>query len=332
MAKTAEIPSVLAFEKKLAPSDGRLYGCQWQDRHATATPLKLIEKSVRGTISNRLKAALQKDPAKLDAEVQKANLQTVDVCMLPGNADTLQVQFSLKVLSRIDEPSACNGDDFAQTYRAAVADYIDREGFREVAYRYATNLANGRFLWRNRVGAEAVEVVVTEGFQKESEPLTFDALAIGLGSPTHDDAAALGDMIAAALCGKRDYLFLNVTASVRVGAGQEVFPSQELITGDAEKSKHLYQVDGVAAMHSQKLGNAIRTIDTWYDEDADSPIAIEVYGSVTSRGKAYRPPKSKNDFYTLFDKFAVGASLPLIDQHYVMAMLVRGGVFGSSSN
>ena len=47
-------PSVLAFEKKLVPSDGYLYGTTWDKRHQTTTPLKLIEKSVRGTISNRL--------------------------------------------------------------------------------------------------------------------------------------------------------------------------------------------------------------------------------------------------------------------------------------
>ncbi|MDD5125650.1 type I-F CRISPR-associated protein Cas7f/Csy3 [Methylovulum sp.] len=70
----------------------------------------------------------------------------------------------------------------------------------------------------------------------------------------------------------------------------------------------LYHIDGVAGMHSQKNGNALRTIDTWYPqpEDSDSigPIAIEVYGAVTNLGKAYRGPKDKADFYTLFDKFA----------------------------
>ena len=34
------------------------------------------------------------------------------------------------------------------------------QGFGELGRRYAHNLANGRFLWRNRVGAEQVEVQV----------------------------------------------------------------------------------------------------------------------------------------------------------------------------
>ena len=41
--------------------------------------------------------------------------------------------------------------------------------------------------------------------------------------------------------------------------------------------------------------------------------------------------REKKDFYTLFDRFGVGESLTDTEAHYVMAMLVRGGVFGQSS-
>ena len=66
MAKNKiEVASVLSFEKKLVPSDAFLYGTQWNDR-SNATPLTLIEKSVRGTISNRLKVESDKDVLKLN--------------------------------------------------------------------------------------------------------------------------------------------------------------------------------------------------------------------------------------------------------------------------
>jgi len=87
-------------------------------------------------------------------------------------------------------------------------------------------------------------------------------------------------------------------------------------------------------MHSQKIGNALRTIDTWYpalDDVTTGPIAVEPYGAVTNLGKAYRNPKDKADFFTLFDRFACGEDLSSKDdKHYVMAVLVRGGVFGES--
>jgi len=123
-----------------------------------------------------------------------------------------------------------------------------------------------------------------------------------------------------------------------MGAGQEVFPSQELILdrSSGKKSKTLYHVNGVAAMHSQKIGNAIRTIDTWYPEYSDGsasvgPIAVEPYGSVTSMGKAFRQPKQKQDFYNLLDRWVLKDHEPDEgNQHFVIANLVRGGVFGES--
>ena len=90
--------TVLAFEKKLVSSDGYLYGTTWRTDNTwpKSSPLKLIEKSVRGTISNRLKAAIQNDPLKLNAEVEKPNLQKVDACALAENQDTLHLSFTLK--------------------------------------------------------------------------------------------------------------------------------------------------------------------------------------------------------------------------------------------
>ena len=82
--------SVLAFERKLDPSDAVFHAGQWDDRANAPSwaPVTLREKSVRGTISNRLKAKDQ-DPAKLDAAIENPNLQTVDVATLPANDDTL---------------------------------------------------------------------------------------------------------------------------------------------------------------------------------------------------------------------------------------------------
>ena len=335
MAKNEKaVASVLAFEKKLVPSDGYFYGTSWDNR-AEQTALKLIEKSVRGTISNRLKPAVAGDPMKLNAEVEKANLQKVDACSLGESQDTLKVSFSLKVLGGVEKPSACNNETFFKSYEAVAKDYIQQYGFTELAKRYALNIANGRFLWRNRVGAEKVEVVVTANDQPS---ITFDAFEYSLHDFDTVDSKvqALADQIAAALKGELPYLLLKVEAYALVGKAQEVYPSEELVLdkGKGDKSKILYQVNDVAAMHSQKVGNALRTIDTWYPEfeDKQMAIAIEPYGAVTNLGKAYRTPKEKKDFFTLFDKYALGEKLENAEQeHYVMAVLVRGGVFGQSA-
>ena len=348
--------SVLAFERKLDPSDAIFSAGNWADRanRAAWLPVDVREKSVRGTISNRLKTKdKDMDPAKLDAEIEKPNLQRVDVATLPPTADTLQARFTLRVLGGAGTPSACNSSAYLSKLLAAVKSYADTAGFAELARRYASNLANARFLWRNRVGAEMVEVQIRH-LQDGAAAKTwvFNALNLSLrdfNAPAAEaEATALAELtqvIEQGLAGKK-FVLLEVTAFARVGAGQEVFPSQELILDKGSstaglKSKTLYTVGdtpekrGVAAMHSQKIGNALRTVDTWYPNEDDfgqsAPIAVEPYGSVTSEGKAYRQPKVKKDFYSLLDAWVLKDQAPEAEQqHYVMANLIRGGVFGES--
>ncbi len=339
MATTKDTASVLAFEKKLIPSDGYFYGTSWESKNEV-TPLALQEKSVRGTISNRLKAAVKSDPAKLDAEVEKPNLQTVDACALGTDQDTLKHYFTLKVLGGVETPSACNNAGFKASYQTAAKAYIDKEGFKELARRYAINIANARFLWRNRVGAEQIEVQVNVLNKDQQQRWVFNATQYSTRHFDYGDkqVTELADKIATALSGGDSFLLLEISTYTQLGKAQEVYPSEELVLdkGKGKKSKVLYQVNGLAAMHSQKIGNALRSIDTWYphfddEEKSAGPIAIEPYGAVTNLGTAFRTPKEKQDFYTHFDKWARGESLDRIeDEHYVMAVLVRGGVFGES--
>lgn len=356
MATDIKTASVLAFERKLDPSDALFFAGQWGARTASANwqPVRIREKSVRGTASHRVKDKKgDGDLLKRDMKFESPNPQLVDVATLPQNTDTLKAQFTLRVLSGTGEPSACNDNDYRKILLAIVAGYAQDVGFGELAGRYAANLANGRFLWRNRVGAETVEVVVAH--LKGGKAVTqwafkaHDHRLQELSAPTDEavDVAALAKLIESGLSGP-EHVLLQVTAFARVGEGQEVFPSQELILdrGRGDKSKTLYKVgegdNAIAAMHSQKIGNALRTIDTWYPEAAtNGPIAVEPYGSVTTQGKAYRQPnpgkdesgkqKEKLDFYNLLDNWITKDKAPEPDQqHFVIATLIRGGVFGEA--
>ena len=343
MAKKENTASVLAFEKKIVPSDGYMYGTNWNNRELV-TPLKLQEKSVRGTISNRFNkkdsSTFEKEPFKLDAKVESPNLQRVDSCALEPDQDTLKLHFTVKVLGGITKPSACNNALFKQSYSAAAQTYIDTHGFKELANRYAQNIANARFLWRNRLGAEQIEVQVSAKNKTVQQEWVFDSMQFSTRNFDNDNDKVneLATCIASVLSSKDDFLLLDIACYVQMGRAQEVYPSEELVLdkGKGEKSKILYSVNDIAAMHSQKLGNALRTIDTWYPEHSNpeqsaGPIAIEPYGAVTNLGRAYRTPKDKQDFYTFFDLWARGEALSRIeDEHYVMAVLVRGGVFGES--
>lgn len=332
--------SVLAFERKLDPSDALFAAGDWENRSQESEwkPVTIREKSVRGTISNRLKAK-DTDPAKLDAQVQNPNLQTIDVATLPHNADTLRARFTLRVLGDFGRPSACNNAAYQARLKDVIDGYMANHGFSALSQRYANNLANARFLWRNRMAAEQIEVCVRVLDKGEEEAsFTFNAQEYSLRSFQNDDQInRLAELINDALASKR-HLLLEVTAFARMGAGQEVFPSQELILDRSDsKSRTLYSINDTAGIHSQKIGNALRTIDTWYPQPEDArdygPIAIEPYGSITTQGVALRQPKKKPklDFYNLFDNWLLKDEVPDEEQqHYVMAILIRGGVFGEA--
>lgn len=340
--KIIKTASILSFERKIDPSDALFSAGSWDHRFESKSwvSVGVFQKSVRGTISNRVKNKNQ-DSAKFDASIQAANLQTVDSSTLPSFADTLKTRFTLRVLGATGAPSSCNNGDYAQKLSAMIKDYVATQGFNELASRYAINLANGRFLWRNRTGAESIEIHVNwlkAGSIHKSwvfDAFTFSLRDFSIPAKSTSDIHELAQAIELGLSGET-HVLLEVIAFVRAGDGQEVFPSQELIldkgSEKGSKSKTLYTVNNTAAMHSQKIGNALRTIDTWYpEEDSLGPIPVEPYGSVTTVGKAYRQPKDKCDFYSLFDTWVLKGKSPAVEQqHYVIANLIRGGVFGES--
>lgn len=341
----APVPSVLAFNRKLEVSDALMHSGLWTDLNNPSAwlPIELHEKRNRATFSQY--GAKEEDKPK-------PNLSWGDDATLAHDADTLKIRFTLKILGNLEEPNACNEPHFEQKIRASVASYRESIGFSTLALRYAHNISNARFLWRNRVGAEALTVVV----KHKNDTWTFDAYKYQLNeftqATTGSDFEKLVQVFESALLGDGSE-FLEVIAFAKLGAGQRVWPSQEMIMNipKGEKTRHLFQLNGCAAMHSEKIGNALRTIDTWYGTQATSKvkddlfspsdiadlnqciqaIAIEPFGSVTSRGQAYR--MSKNDFYTLFVSWLADTqSVSLDEQHFIIAILIRGGVFSGSDD
>lgn len=327
MAKnsSSKVPAVLAFSRKLEVSDALMASGIWenienQDKWA---PIELHEKRNRATKSQyNVKAEEKSQP----------NLSWGDDAALPHDADTLRINYSLKVMGQLEQPTACDDPEFEKKILAAIADYKENEQFNELAIRYANNIANGRFLWRNRCGAENIKIFVKHkdtllNFDVYEE--NYDLKSFKIPEPG-SDLEKLSVAIKSGLSGDK-FEYFEVTAYVKIGIGQHVWPSQEMVLNipKGEKSRILFKLNGCAAIHSEKIGNAIRTIDNWYDENnPDSlPIAVEPYGSVTSRGEAYR--ETKIDFYTLLSKWLDNSkNISEQQRHFVMATLIRGGVFG----
>ncbi|MGC6406151.1 type I-F CRISPR-associated protein Csy3 [Bisgaard Taxon 45] len=320
-------PSVLAFERRFDVSDAIFW--QKNGQNDECSPVEVREKYLKGTKSHELTSL---------KEAKDANLQQVDVATLDHDKDILVATFSLKILPLSGEPCVCNDEKFQQKVVEKVQKYSNEKAFGELAKRYATNIVNARWLWRNRMGAEYVRIEVKFG----EKVISFDdAKQFSLNDFNHNDSKIdeIAEEIKKGLLGSA-FVILYVTAYAQIGYGQEVYPSQEFVQkdkmnksakeGEAPKSKVLYKIKQNAGMHSQKVGNALRTIDTWYAPEVAFPIPVEPYGAVTNQACAFREAEDAH-FYGLFDKW-ICKDEPLNDndQHYVMSMLIRGGVFGST--
>lgn len=327
------LPSVLAFDRKLEPSDALMHSGNWKDikEDKLWQTIELFDRRNRAVKSN-FKQEVLEDEEELQKQIAEANLAWGDDAALAHDNDTLKISFSLRVVSGLSQPSVCNKVEFEKVFHERLEEFTDTN-LEVLANRYAYNIANGRFLWRNRVGAQNIKVIVKHSTL--GSPLEFDAYDFSLKNTSSEDASVntLAHLIKSGLGGDENTL-LNIIAYVNLGEGQRVWPSQEMVLNPpkGEKSRHLFNLNGNAAMHCEKIGNALRTIDDWYPA-ATSPIAIEAYGSVTQRGVAHR--SSKNDFKTLLLKWLNAEDIATIssdEKNFVVAMIIRGGVFGEGES
>ncbi|OQK16926.1 type I-F CRISPR-associated protein Csy3 [Methyloprofundus sedimenti] len=340
---TMKLPSLLSFERKLETSDALMYSGNWSDIGIeTIENEQEIEGKIRKIerpawkeipITKRNNRSTQSAYGIDDAKKSEPNPVSSDSddANLPHNKDTLKVSYTLRVIGNVGKPFACNVPDFETLITEKVKTFKESEtGLKQLASRYAYNIANGRFLWRNRVCAENIKIHVFHG--ETNPPLEFTAYDFALNNfdenSDNNNLKKLTEVILTGLNSHEDFIFLKIDAYVKLGNGQHVFPSQEMNMN--EKGKILFKLNECAAIHNVKIGNALRTVDNWYDA-AEFPIAAEPYGSVTQSGQAYR--KSKNDLYTLMEAWVNETENKLNDndKSYIISNLIRGGVFSGES-
>ena len=87
---------------------------------------------------------------------------------------------------------------------------------------------------------------------------------------------------------------------------------------------------GMAIPSLIKAEGQSKTKTVKIESAAKHPITIEPYGAVTQHGRAYR--SKKNDLYTLMLNWVndIG-NVEESDKKFVVANLIRGGVFGGDS-
>ncbi|HDY7668987.1 type I-F CRISPR-associated protein Csy3 [Vibrio vulnificus] len=338
--KKFEFPSVLSFNRSIYPGIGYMYAKGKES--GQIKPLEVGELRLNGTNSNYT-------PLKT-AEAQAAgNPVFQDAVFMPNGSDTLIVKFNLKVTSELFDANNTNNAQVADFLTDFVKAYDESIGLEFLAREYVKSIVSGRFLFRNRTISD--ELVIKISYEDES--YSFDVERQDLDKTFAENAdkiEALTKIFAKGLRDSNELVIFDIEAECFVGEGQEVFPSQEFIenkgTRTSEtKSKVLSfeMVNGVrqATIHTVKLGNGIRTIDTWYsDEEGTNPIPVEPFGVEKRRSTSHRFEKAKS-FYGILEKNGIkyledmknGATLETIDKqvHFVVACLIRGGVLSGES-
>jgi CRISPR-associated protein Csy3 len=365
--------SNLSFCRSLETSEGRMYGIHVGKPPSEGddvlwlnlAPVVVQQKTVRGTISNYL-------PPNKEYKFENANLQSIDVALMPEGCDHLAMAYSVTIVSNSLEPYATHEPKVKANFKELSTTYSQKGGYLHLAKRYLWNILNGRAFWRNTVVMfdKTVEVRI-DG--KLRAVVRAEAGGKGLDLRAYPGDEAMGGAIepkkafesmsremAEALAGSGPALVLDVLMHGRIGSGMQVFPSQEFVRGDeAEKLKRAngnhdvgkvlastvtsYRGQPVrqAVMHTQKIGNAIRWIDEWHGDDAHGAVPVDPYAALTLETTTLRKRDGKNNFYAYLKKPAAIIA-PLSDgaaldaeafgpTHFFMAMLIRGGVFGSKS-
>ena len=331
----------LNFERSINPSPGLFF---YLDENGKKRPLPLQEQSIVGAFGS-----YTENEKTLERNLEAPNPQRIDLALLPFEYDTINIQFSVSYADNSLAPRMCNDIDFRESISRFTSAYYQKDNFQTLADRYHRRILDAGWFWRNRKLATEKRVWV----QDEDGNVIADI------EPDNDqlpESPDLKERIRVALAGETDPFRIVVTGQGVMGYGQQVHPSQEFVdqsrqgSGAGKKSRHLAHVNTYdpiskenvqqAIFHPQKIGNYLRRVDDWYSKDAEyGPIPAEPYGMMLNRFQAARRPKNGNDLYSYFK--AIDSLCSAVenadkhsdipgDAHFVMACLMRGGVFSAA--
>lgn len=362
MAKTANLPAVLSFQRGTVVSDGIMSSILPNE---ALVPIRVIRHGIRGTLTKNEKVTV-------------SNPQRTESAKTVPNAVGLSVKFTWRTLPAKSLLFAC-AERENDGFREKITGFIDASfkkdapELEEVCRRYARNILNGRWLWRNRVLGEVsvTAYVGDEKFSSEKEASLehFNDYSV------HE--MQLGKIIEEGMLRDNGGSTIRVEGRVMFDCpgAVEVFPSQNMVTSKPKGfARSLYKINpitrkelssilltenadgssagefaadmidmGEAALRDQKIGNAIRTIDTWYSgfKDRKQIIPIEPCGTSIDANSVFRPStkEAKEAAQAGFDGKSLLSRLATIDslkipgedynpfKAYLIALLIRGGVF-----
>ncbi len=346
------LPSLLSFQRGFVVSDGLMFSVCSSGDSTHLEPIRVIRHGIRGVLPEKSKESV-------------SNPQRTESAKTAHNATGFEVRFAFRTLPADRLLFACSDPDFRRSVDAFI-DRFFRPGvaeFDEVCLRYARNLLNGRWLWRNRI-LGSVSVVAKGKGDSGAEYRGDGSRLRDFENYTPDEERLAREVITTGLLSEAgEAPVVSVTGRIDFGfEGQvEVFASQNMVTKKPNGfARSLYKVDmisrkdllrillvadksgedagefaadqidmGLAALRDQKIGNAIRVIDTWYSRYAQigAPISVEPNGASLEYNEILRNrPEDGKTLLSRLDSFVPGEEFNK-DAAYVIALMIRGGVF-----
>lgn len=348
-----KLPGVLAFNRCHVITDAEMFS---RLPNGEDEPIPVIRHGIRGTQNVNDGKGNDGQKVASGGERNISNIQMTESAKLAPDADALVLRFGLALLDLASSLDSCVGADRenGKMMRATIDDFVVRakasEGLMEVARRYARNIANGRWLWRNRSIASDINITVSK--KSGDKIAAFNARSISLNNFDNYEPGeqTVAEELARQLKGESlDGLVVEAVITMRAKGNIEVFPSQNYVENKPTGfSRPLYKLripdyisakspsdfmdtrlTGYAALRDQKVFNAIRTIDTWYPayQETGFPVPIEPLGANLGQQEFYR--KGKQSSFEMFKRL-VEIDPNSDDGKYCIAAFDRGGVYGES--
>lgn len=345
-----KLPGVVALTRGIVIGDATMFS---ELSDGSSKPLPVIRHGIRGTQNVHMEGKQGTSGTIKRREV--SNIQTTDSAKSDPDAVALVVRFGVRFAEVGSMPVFVAGgekdsrEDVA-ALRESIFDFVERakQGrcVQEIARRFARNIANGRWLWRNRMVASTVSITV----KSADQALLFNALEIPLNSfdGYFEDEKRLAKLIEDGMAG-RGIAGIEVEARLTMGfAGSfEVYPSQNYLenkpTGFARSLYCLgtpervdekgMRVMGHAAIRDQKVSNALRTFDTWYPSFASvgRPIAVEPNGANLEAQDFFRDVASPASAFKLMGRLNE-IDPASNDGMFMLACILRGGVYSGGKS
>lgn len=351
---------MLAFARSVQITEGLFFATS-DDKLGVTTPVEILEKGVRGQssedksknpgLSNPQSVEYAIIPQGHDGVRLSFSIRFMPLSLHPHACDKTEVGAAYERLAAAYR--------IAGGFKTLALLYIWNIANARFAWR--NRFQSDSMTVRAETGQGTI-LVFNPFLLKLDTPATRDDLAAALVAGTPERLDELIEGVAHGLSnGDQEAFVVKVEWSAAMEPGQEVFPSQEYLRESLKKDRENKSSDEFgkplkilakllvfhrgrelmqASMHSQKIGAALRHIDIWHGSDAhEAPIAVNPYGGVQETGNVLRKPETKRSFYHLRAKAtdliegleaANGPEEISGDAHFVMANLIRGGVFGAS--